>query len=362
MRVLICANNDIGLYRFRKELIQELLKSNEVYISLPYGDLVEPLKEMGCIYVETDIDRRGLDPLKDIRLFFRYMKMFRELRPDMVITYTIKPNVYAGIAAKIMHIRYFMNITGLGTAFEKSGMLRKIAVGMYRMASAGAEKIFFENSTNRDVFLDEKICCVNQVCLLNGAGVNLDDFPFKEYPTSDKTVFLFVGRVMKEKGIDEFLYAAGKLHSENANTEFVIAGFMEDDYESTIKDAENEGYVKYLGYQQDMNKLYTDASCIVLPSYHEGMSNVILEAAASGRPVITSNISGCREAVDDGVSGFLCETGNCKELYLKVKKFAELPAESKAAMGVAGYRKAASMFDKRDVVRKTVSTIESVVL
>lgn len=359
MKVLICANNDIGLYRFRKELIQELLRNNEVYISLPYGELVEPLKAMGCIFEDTYIDRRGIDPVEDIKLFAKYMRLFRRVRPDIVITYTIKPNVYGGVAAKIMRIRYFMNITGLGTAFEKQGSLRKIVVSMYHMAASGAKKIFFENSANMAVFLNENICLKEQACLLNGAGVNLQEYPLKAYPSPDKTVFLFVGRVMKEKGVDEFLYAAQKIHSENENAEFLIAGFMEDDYEDVIKAAENEDYIKYIGHQNNMNKWYKAASCIVLPSYHEGMSNVLLEAAASGRPVITSDIPGCREAVDDGVTGYLCKVKDKEDVYLKMKAFADLPHDSKAAMGLAGNKRISEIFDKRDVVKKTIAAIKA---
>lgn len=356
MKYLIVTNHSYMLWQFRRELIAELQKKGDVVISMPFVGHEEDFMRMGCKCINTDIDRRGIDPVNDIKLYRKYTELLKTEQPDMVITYSIKPNIYMGYACRRLKIPYCVNVQGLGTAFQKR-LLAPVVTFMYKVALKKAKTVFFENSANMDVFLNKKICREEQVCLLNGAGVNLHEYPLKEYPSPDKTVFLFVGRVMKEKGVDEFLYAAQKIHSENENAEFLIAGFMEDDYEDVIKAAENEGYIKYIGHQNNMNKWYKAASCVVLPSYHEGMSNVLLEAAASGRPVITSDIPGCRETVDDGVTGYLCKVKDKEDVYLKMKAFTDLTHDSKAAMGLAGNIKIKAIFNKLDVVKTTIAAI-----
>lgn len=355
MKILILANNDVGLYQFRKELIEVLLPGNEINISLPYGEFVEPLKQMGCIFWETPIDRRGMNPLRDMGLFFSYGKMLKKLQPDLVITYTIKPNVYGGFAARVLRIPYAVNITGLGTAFQSSGLLRKIVTVMYRLGCRKAKVVFFENSENRRIFLDEKIVKEEQTCLLNGAGVNLSQYQVAEYPAGDTTRFLFVGRVMREKGIEELFEAMKRLHSEGIPCTLDVLGGYEEDYQKRIEAYTAEGWLRYHGYQADVRPFIADSHCFVLPSWHEGMANTNLECAASGRPVITSNIHGCLEAVEDGVTGFLCEKKNPEDLYRVMKQFAEMPYDTRKSMGLSGRKRMETLFDKKQVVEKTLS-------
>lgn len=357
MKILILANNDVGLYQFRKELIEVLLPGNEIYISLPYGEFVEPLKQMGCIFLETPIDRRGMNPLRDMGLFFSYGKLLKKLQPDLVITYTIKPNVYGGFAARVLRIPYAVNITGLGTAFQSSGLLRKIVTVMYKLGCRKAKVVFFENSENRRIFLDEKIVKEEQTCLLNGAGVNLSHYQVAEYPAGDTTRFLFVGRVMREKGIEELFEAMKRLRSEGIPCTLDVLGGYEEDYQKRIEDYTAEGWLRYHGYQADVRPFIADSHCFVLPSWHEGMANTNLECAASGRPVITSNIHGCLEAVEDGVTGFLCEKKNPEDLYRVMKQFAEMPYEDRKAMGLSGRNRMETLFDKKQVVEKTISRL-----
>ncbi len=357
MKILILANYDVGLYQFRKELIGELLKENEVYISLPYGELVEPLKEMSCHFINTPLERRGMNPLKDAKLFFAYLKMFRQVKPDLIITYTIKPNVYGGVAARVTQIPYAVNITGLGTAFQNNGMLRKVVTLMYKVGCKKAKVIFFENEGNRQIFVDEKIVKKEQTCLLNGAGVNLDHYQVIDYPAGDITKFLFIGRVMKEKGIDELFAAMQRLVSEGYPCSLDVLGGYEEDYKGIMEKHGADGWLHYHGYQKDVRPFIANCHCFVLPSWHEGMANTNLECAASGRPVITSNIHGCLEAVEDGITGFLCEKQNADDLYRVMKKFTALTYEKRKAMGLAGRKRMEAQFDKRLVVDRTIARL-----
>ncbi len=358
MNILILANNDVGLYQFRKELIQELLKENTVKISLPYGHLVDKLKEFGCDFIESSVDRRGINPIKDIKLLLSYLKIVKRSNPDLVITYTIKPNVYGGLVCRLLKKQYAVNITGLGTAFQGNGILRKVVVLLYKASLKKAKTVFFENAENMQIFLDEKICKKSQVCLLNGAGVNLEHFTPKEYPTQDSRIrFLFIGRVMKEKGIDELFEAMTRLRQDNIDCALDVVGSFEEDYEQKINQFTNEGWLRFHGYQTDVRPFLANSHCFVLPSYHEGMANTNLEAASSARPIITSNIHGCKEAVIDGVTGFLCESKNADSLYESMKKFINLPYDKKITLGLNGRKHMEDNFDKKRVVKETIKVL-----
>lgn len=355
MKILILANYDVGLYQFRRELIEELLKENDVYISLPYGELVEPLKEMGCVFIDTLVDRRGINPVKDLGLLKRYMSLLNRVKPDLVITYTIKPNVYGGFACRLKNIHYAVNITGLGTAFQKQGMLRKLVTFMYKVGLKKAKVVFFENEENQQIFIEDKIIKKEKTCLLNGAGVNLKHYQVVEYPEDNEcTRFLFVGRVMQEKGVDELFEAMKKLREEGFICTLDVLGGYEENYAEIIKQYESEGWLNYHGYQKDVRSFIEKAHCFVLPSWHEGMANTNLECAAMGRPVITSNIHGCKEAVIDGVSGFLCERKDVGSLYEAMSKFIKLTYEERKAFGEAGRGHMEDVFDKRKVVERTI--------
>lgn len=355
MKILILANYDVGLFCFRKELIAELLKNNTVFISLPYGELVEPLKSMGCIFIDTQFERRGINPIKDFVLMLRYYKLIKKQKPDLVITYTIKPNVYGGFVCRMLKIPYAANITGLGTAFQGKGVLRKLVTLMYKAGLKKAKTVFFENSEDRRIFIDEKIVKEEKTCLLNGAGVNLEHFKVTEYPEENGTTrFLFIGRVMKEKGIDELFKAMQLLSTDGINCVLDVVGGYEEDYSEQIKQYEDDGWLTYHGIQKDVRPFIEAAHCFVLPSWHEGMANTNLECAAMARPVITSNIHGCLEAVEDSVTGFLCEKQNPESLYKVMKRFVELPYEHRRDMGLAGRKRMEEIFDKKKVVEETI--------
>ena len=359
-RILVLANNDVGLYRFRKDLLAALLNvGHEVYISLPNGDFIPKLVQLGCHFVDTPIERRGMNPIHDSKLFGQYRAMLKEVKPDLVLTYTIKPNIYGGLACRMAHIPYAVNITGLGSAIENGGWLKKFVLALYKPALKGAKVVFFENAGNRDILVATGVVPNGRDVVLNGAGVNLEDYPYQPYPQEGPVRFLFVGRVMHEKGVDELFAAAKQMNQEYGNSvEFHIVGSFEEAYKPVMDELEKAGVVKYHGYQSDMKPFYAMASCVVLPSYHEGMSNVLLEAAASGRPLITSDIHGCREAVENGVSGYLCKTKDADALYDAMQRFLELPESRRAEMGHRSRERMEQKFSKTVVVAETLKHLE----
>lgn len=362
MNILIICNSASGLEAFRGMLIRELITGgNTVSAIVPLTDdekewiSEKQIEEMGCPLIHIPMERRGMSPLKDGKLLLAYIRTVHRRKPELVITYTIKPNAYGGIACRLCHVPYAANITGLGTAFQNDGWLRKFVTILYKVALRKANVVFFENAENQQVFLDAGMIRKEQACLLNGAGVDLEKFSVKPYPEdSDIVRFLFIGRVMKEKGVDELFAAMRMLQKDGVPCSLDVLGGFDEDYSKQIGDCESEGWLRYHGVQSDVRPFIANCHCFVLPSWHEGMANTNLECAASGRPVITSNIHGCLEAVEDGVTGFLCEKQNAESLYEAMKGFCELTFEERQNMGRAGRKRMEAVFDKRKVVEETI--------
>ena len=358
-RIAILANHSGGLYDFRKDLISELKKHANVTVAVPHNDRWEELHKLVDEVIELPVDRRGMNPIHDSKLFRQYRAMLKEVKPDLVLTYTIKPNIYGGLACRMAHIPYAVNITGLGSAIENGGWLKKFVLALYKPALKGARVVFFENAGNRDTLAATGVVPRGRDAVLNGAGVNLDDYPYQSYPQEGPVRFLFVGRVMHEKGVDELFAAAKRMKQEYGDgVEFHIVGSFEEGYKPLMDELEQAGVAQYHGYQSDMKRFYAMASCVVLPSYHEGMSNVLLEAAASGRPLITSDIPGCREAVEDGNSGYLCPAKDANALYGAMRRFMELPKDRRVELGRCGRERMKQKFSKTAVVTETIKHLE----
>lgn len=354
-KYLILANNSDGLYGFRRELLWSLNQKVGVVVAVPNDGLLDELSALGCKIVEIPVDRRGINPATDLKLMLRYRQLLRREKPDLVITYTIKPNIYGGIACRLRKIPYAVNITGLGTAFQKHGALRRLVTMLYRAALKKAKVVFFENVENMRTLLHEGIVRENQCCLLNGAGVNTDHYAHAPYPAEESPVrFLFMGRVMREKGVDELFRAMTRLHREGLDCTLDVLGGYEENYADKISACTEEGWLNYRGYQKDVRPFIAESHCFVLPSWHEGMANTNLECAAMGRPVITSDIHGCKEAVLENVSGLLCEPKNADSLYEAMKRFLSLSPEERSAMGRAGRKHMEEVFDKKKVVEQTI--------
>ena len=357
MKILIIANHSYMLYRFRKELIQALMQENEVVLSMPFVGHEEDFQAMGLRCINTEVDRRGINPKTDWKLFNTYRRLLKAERPDMVITYSIKPNIYAGIACSMAGIPFCANVQGLGTAFQRKGLAQVVTV-LYKAALRKAKTVFFENQGNAHEFLDRKIIPEEKITVLSGAGINLEEYPCQPYPENEALHFLYLGRIMKEKGIDELFAAMRRLHDELGNQVVLdLVGFFDDDYEAEVNRLVADGIAVFHGFQSEPRPYYAAADCIVLPSYHEGMSNVLLEAAATGRPVITSNIHGCKEAVNDGETGLLCWVKDADDLYEKIRQMAQTAPEKRNAMGKAARVKMEQEFEKSLIVEKTLRAI-----
>lgn len=359
-KILVLANHYNTLRIFRRELLKKLSEDNEVVISIPECEQENKdiLESYGCKVFFLKMERRGMNPVKDIALLRRYKKLIKDIQPDKVITYTIKCNIYGSMVCKGKKIPCYCNVTGLGSAFmADGGLMRKLVSIMYKFSMNKAEKVFFENSGNRDTLVNGKIVKPEQAVVMAGAGVNVDEFAFCDYPDDGNIHFLNVGRIMKEKGIDELFYAIRKIKAEYQNTTFDFIGWYEDNYKDIVEKMQSEGFINFHGFQSDVKPFIKKAHCIVHPSYHEGMANTLLESCSMGRPIITSNIHGCLEAVDDEKNGFLCNVKDGEDLYIKMKKFIELPYETKANMGRYARDFVSENFNKMDVVNKTFDII-----
>lgn len=358
-KVLFLVNHDVVIYNFRLELVERLLRDgHQVVISSPYGERIEDLKALGCEYRPIEISRHGMNPVQELKLLRSYVRLIREVKPDMVFTYTIKPNVYGGMACKKLGVPYVANITGLGTAVENGGLVQKITVMLYKLAFGKVQRVFFQNEENRQFFVDRKIA-LDKHGMLPGSGVNLQRFTPLEYPGEETTEFVFISRIMQEKGADQYLEAAEYIREKYPNTRFHVCGFCEQAYEQRLQELQDKGVIIYHGMVRDVRTVIAKTHCTIHPTYYpEGLSNVLLESAACARPLITTDRSGCREVIDNGVNGFVVKQKDTKDLIEKIEKFLALPWERKKAMGLAGREKVEKEFDRQIVVEAYVKELE----
>lgn len=359
-KVLILVNHEVVIYNFRLEIVERLLEEDyEVYISCPYGEKIEELIALGCKHIDLSIKRHGTNVIEEIKLLIHYKKIIKEIKPDVVLTFTIKPNIYGGMACKSLKVPYIANITGLGTAVEKKGIMQKVSIALYKSAFKKIKCVFFQNTENRQFFIDNKIA-IGKHKIIPGSGVNLERFPVKKYPaTNEKVKFVFISRIMKEKGIDNYLEAAKYIKQRYINTEFHICGFCEEAYEDKLNIFQEKGIIYYHGMVRNVIKILEKSHCTVHPTYYpEGLSNVLLESAACGRAIITTDRSGCREVVDEGVTGYIVEQKNSEDLIQKIERFLNLNYNAMKQMGLEGRKKVERNFDRQIVVNAYIKEIK----
>ena len=356
-KVLFLVNHDVVIYNFRLELVERLLSDGyEVHISSPYGERIDDLVRLGAEYHEIKMDRHGMNPVKEILLLKEYRKLIKTVHPFIILGYTIKPNIYGAVAAKEAGVPFVANITGLGTAVENGGWKQKVTVVLYKAAFTKVQCVFFQNRENEEFFSKHRIA-PGKHRLLPGSGVNTKRYPLLPFPecgdgkSGIPVRFAFISRIMKEKGTDYYLAMAEKIKMKYPTTEFHVCGFCEEEYEGRLKELTAKGIVKYHGMIRDVSGFMGKMHCIIHPTYYpEGLSNVLLEACSSGRAVVTTDRSGCREVVVDGRNGYLVPERNCKELVRTVEKFLALPWEEKRMMGLEGRKLVEEKFDRQIVV------------
>ena len=362
-KILIVGSNVMIIYHHRLELIKALIKSGcDVVIVAPTGAEVEELKKTGCRFRHMAVENRGTNILKDLILYRNLKQICREEQPNVILTFYTKTNIYGGLVARALNIPYIENITGLGSALSKGeGVVYKIMAHLYRHALKKANIVYFQNKSNYQFFTDRKLYR-GEYKMLPGSGVSFERYPELPYPDSPPVEFLFVSRILKEKGIGEYLDAASEIIKRRKDVKFHVVGPCEEDYIDTIEKAQESGIIQYHGKVFDLHNILSRTHCTVFPSYYpEGMANVLLESAASGRPVITTTLPGCGEAVDNNLTGFTIREKDPTDLVDKIEKFLDLSQEEREKMGRAGRQKMEREFNREIVIREYMHEIRKII-
>lgn len=350
-KLLFISNKDNNFYNFRSEKILKFKElGHKIVLLCPYGKKIDYFTERGCRFINLEIDRRGTNPIKDFILLKNYIKVIKKESPDIVFTYTTKSSIYGALACRLLNVPCIVNNAGLIDPIDYKWYVGLILKFLYKWSFAKSSCMMYQNSLEREVLngiLKNKIHYRD----IPGSGVNIDKFKYTNYPENDDIIrFNWVARIVDIKGINELIACAERIKGKYPNTEFVLYGDYDDDsYRERIEECEQRGIVKYGGIQLDMKPHIAASHCVIHTSYYEGMTNVILEHGAMGRPAIASNIPGCREAIDDGISGFTFEVKNVDDLVDKVEKFILLSHEEKVEMGKAARRKMEKEFDRNIV-------------
>lgn len=350
-----------NLTNFRRELILTLVEEGfDVTLLCSFKEEFDEFSKVGVKYINIDIDRRGTNLKSEFKLLKTYIRILKKEKPDVVLTYTSKCSVYGGMACRFLGIPYIINNSGLFDP-KRIGHLFGVFLNiLHRMGYSAASCMMYQNPTEKAFF--QKILWRDvPFRLLPGSGVNLEKFAVMSYPKDGECNFLMICRIQKEKGIEEYLRAASVLKSKYNNANFWILGGFDEDYHSQIDELENNGVLSYYEPVKDVRPFIEKAHCIVNPSYHEGMSNVLLEAAASGRPAIASDCPGCNNIVSDGISGFLAKVADANNLTAQMERFIQLPQETKQQMGLSGRKIVEDRFDRKIVINAYLDEIGKIV-
>ena len=356
MKVLILTNSCSGLIHFRRQVLTEIAKDHETVVCAPKGEYSEDVKNLGCRMIDYDFERRGTNPLADYKQYLFYKKLIKKEKPDVVLTYTVKPNVYGGKAAKKTKTPYIANVTGLGTSIENGGLLSSLTLSLYKSGLKKASCVFFQNQKNK-AFFESKGIVKGRARLIPGSGVDLNEHAFELYPPEDGGLrFLFVGRIMRNKGVNELLAAFEEIHAKHPETSLDIIGGCDENYTEILKAAEDKGGVRYHGRQKNVHPFYTNAHCTVLPSYHEAAPMVFGECRALGIPVISTETSSAREMLEKTRTGIVCENSE-EGIYLALKAFldGEFGEERFSGTGDVNEGSAAQLDAFLDMIRATES-------
>jgi glycosyltransferase involved in cell wall biosynthesis len=367
MHVVLTVNTSWNVVNFRHSLIQALQSDgHQITVLAPVDEHVETLRSMGCHYIPLEMDLKGLSPVRDLRLMVRMRKTFQQEQPDIVLSFTIKNNIYGALAARSLGVEFLPNVTGLGTAFLSNGVLRRGVEGLYRLAFRKLPVVFFQNSDDRAWFVERKLIGKEQAQLLPGSGIDLEKFSYSPRSRqSQGQSFLLIARLLRDKGIHEYIEAARIVRSHYPSAHFQILGATGNENRTaidrnTVDDWVRQGVVEYLGTTGDVRPFIRAADCVVLPSYREGMPRTLLESAAIGRPLIATDVAGCRSVVEDMENGYLCRPRDAKDLAAKMCKMIELEPDERLSMGRYGRQKIEREYDQDIVIEAYRRAIEKI--
>jgi len=365
-KITICSNTSWYLYNFRRGLIGALLKKGyRVYLIAPEDNYSKRLRELGCIFYNIDINNKGTNPIEDLKLIYEYYRLLKRISPDILLTYTIKPNIYASFASKLLGVRTINVVAGLGTVFLSDSLSSKIARFLYKLAFI-KNSVVFENGDDYIEFVKRDIIDKKQATVILGSGIDTKEFkPNPNLKREDNTLkFLFIARLIKDKGIGEYIEAIRELKPKYPDVKFQVLGSFYFDNPSAVSKSEfdswiREGLIEYLGYTDRVLEEIEKVDCIVLPSYREGLSRVLLEAGSMAKPIITTDVTGCREVVDDGVNGYLVPLKDSRALAIAMEKMINLTPKDREHMGQMGRIKIINEFDDSIVISKYLDVIEN---
>ena len=367
MKIAVVLNTSWNIYNFRKGLINSLMdKGNQVITIAPKDHYTFKLMEMGCRHIPVKMDSRGASPIKDFLLILELYWIYKKLRPDVILHYTIKPNIYGTIAASLLGIPVINNVCGLGTMFLKDNLVSRVAITLYRIAFRFPKKIFFQNEDDKNLFLKRKIVPEKVCDLLPGSGININDFtPEKHQAKNKRFTFLLISRLIYDKGILEYIEAIDWLKKEGIDANFQLLGPIDEKHKrgipsSIIQQWIEKNQVEYLGKTEDVKPIIEKADCIVLPSYREGTPKTLLEAASMAKPIVATDVPGCNNVVQNGKNGFLCKLKDSTDLARKMKLMFSLKPHSRSAMGKYSREYVEQNFDENIVIDKYLSAINSI--
>lgn len=369
MHILMTVNAAWNIWNFRRPVVKALIDDgHRITVLAPADNSNGDLERLGCDVLQLEMSVKSLKPFDDALLIYRFRRVFREKRPDVVLSYTIKNNIFGAMAARAIGVPFIPNVTGLGTAFLSGPLMQAVAEGLYRRAFSRLPLVFFQNDDDLDLFLKRRLVTRDQAQLLPGSGIDLARFSPVEMPSPDEPpILLMIARLLRDKGVIEFVEAARQIKARRPDVRFQLLGAADSENRSaigatTVRRWVDEGIVEYLGTTPDVRPYIAAASCAVLPSYREGAPRTLIEAAAMARPLIATDVPGCRAVIDRDVSGFLCEAGSADSLAAAVWRFLETPHEARSVMGRAGRTKMEQGFDEANIVaayRNAISVLAS---
>lgn len=358
--IALVANSTWNIYNFRLNLIDKFIAEGmDVVVIAPVDEYLTYKEKYPKVrhYGLRFLDRDSTNPVRDILLLLELVRKYKKIKPDILLHFTNKPNIYGGIAAKLVGIKSVAVVTGLGYAFINKGFVRAAMTWLYKFSARYHHMFIFENIEDRELFQDLGIVSKDKSISVKGCGVNIDYFhPYPNARIKEKTIFTFIGRLLYDKGIREFVEAARQLKQVRKDVEFWIVGELDAENPATIDKDDlikwvEEDIIYYHGFVKDVRPIIANSDCIVLPSYREGLPRIIIEGMAMSKPVITTHVAGCEETVDHGINGFLVTMKDVSDLVISMNEFLALPVDSKHLMGQEGREKAVNEFDDKKIAK-----------